>query len=160
MSVDGRKATPGSDTMELDMSVTSQVFSVKFDMTPRIEVMSPPFAADAKTADSFGVFFEMRSYNKEMIGLARTRSGVRIMRGPLILAKARLSGCDDRTCFTDIAGLDGSWKASLRAVPGKKTWGAWELTLEGGGKRQVLGVCDYMSAADFDDPRNSFSIWF
>ena len=160
MSVDGRLATPGADTMEIAMSATSQVFSVKFDMTPRIEAMSPPFAADAKMADPLGVFFEMRAHNKEMVGLARTRPGVRIMRGPLILAKARLADCDDRTCFTDIAGLDGTWKASLRPISGKKTWGAWKLTLEGKGGCRTFGVCDYMSAADFDDPRNSFSIWF
>ena len=160
MYVDGRKAAPGSDKMEVAMSATSHVFSVKFDMTPRIEAMSPPFAAEAKMADTLGVFFEMRSHNKEMVGLARTRPGVRIMRGPLILAKARLSGCDDRTCFTDIAGLDGTWRVSLRPVSGKKTWGAWKLTLEGDGGRRTLGVCDYMSSADFDDPRNSFSIWF
>jgi hypothetical protein len=71
-----------------------------------------------------------------------------------------LAGCDDRTCFSDIAGLDASWRASLRPVHGAKTWGAWELTLEGKGTKHVIGVCDYMSAADFDDPRNSFSIWF
>ena len=61
---------------------------------------------------------------------------------------------------TDIDGLDDSWKRSLRPVTNPKVWGVWELILEGKGKRATLGVCDYMSAADFDDPRNSFSIWF
>ena len=47
-----------------------------------------------------------------MDGFARRRPGVRILKGPFVLAKAR------------------------------------------------SGVCDYATAADCDNPRNSFSIWF
>ena len=160
MRIDGKVVAPGASAETARMAGPSQEFVVKFDMPPRIEPLAlRPISGTNLTETATGLF-EMRMYNKEMTGFARDKPGVRIMRGPLLLAKARLAGDDDRTCFTDLDGLDGSWKTSLRPVADRKTWGAWELTLEGEGKRVTLGVCDYMSAADFDDPRNSFSIWF
>ena len=160
MSVDGVSAQSGAERIAVQAANGISRFVVKFGMVPRIERFSLLPGADAEEAGKLAVLFEMRAYNKEMMGFARSTPGVRVLKGPLVLAKGRLSGCDDKTCFTDIAGLDESWRATLRPVANAKTWGSWELTLEGRGEKHVLGVCDYMSAADFDDPRNSFSIWF
>ena len=160
MSVYGRSASSAAGRLELQMTARTQSFSVKFDMSPRIERLALLPGAKPEMEEKVVAQFEMPGYNREMVGLARRAPGVRVLRGPLVLAKARLTGCDDRTCFSDIAGLDAGWSASLCHVHGAKTWGSWELTLEGKGSKHVIGVCDYMSAADFDDPRNSFSIWF
>ncbi|MBR4653452.1 MAG: glycoside hydrolase family 127 protein [Kiritimatiellae bacterium] len=160
MRIDGKAVAPGASVETARMAGPSQDFTLKFDMPPRIEPLALCPITGTNLTETAIELFEMRMHNKEMIGFARDKPGIRIMRGPLLLAKARLAGDDDRTCFTDIDGLDGSWKASLWPAADRKTWGAWELTLEGKGRRVTLGVCDYMSAADFDDPRNSFSIWF
>ena len=160
MRIDGRAVASGASAETVKMTGKSHEFIVKFDMSPRIERMVLHAITGADLTEPMRRLFEMGMHNKEMIGFARDNPGVRILRGPLLLAKARLAGDDDRTCFTDIDGLDDSWKRSLRPVTNPKVWGAWELILEGKGNRVTLGVCDYMSAADFDDPRNSFSIWF
>ena len=130
-------------------------------MSPRVERSAARAVEDGKDIWARETF-DMRGHNPEMAGFARTRPGVRILRGPLVLAKARSVGCDDHACFADLEGLDESWRVSLAPVPNKSVWGAWRMTLEGpdGRTRRSLGVCDYATAADYDNPRNSFSIWF
>ena len=159
MTVDGTKAVDAAGFAESSVECGERTFVVAFDMKPRIE-RSAATRTGGKMDKESAEMFEMSWHNPEMAGFARKEPGVRILRGPFVLAKARLAGCDDRTCFSDIAGLGDGWSATLRPVPNAKTWGAWELTLEGAGEKRVVGVCDYMSAADFDDPRNAFSIWF
>ena len=138
----------------------NSTFVVSFDMAPRIEPVGLKPVAGDDLGEAAAVMFEMLGHNPEMAGFARSKPGVRVLRGPMILAKARRAGCDDRTCFTDIPGLGPDWKATLAPREGVDAWGAWSLVLERGGSRVELGVCDYASAADTDNPRNAFSIWF
>ena len=160
MAVDGVGVGNGKSVTEVTMSGKEQTFVISFDMSPRIEpvALKPVIGADLGKHPTAA--FEMLGYNPEMAGFARSKPGVRILRGPMILAKARRAGCDDSTCFTDVSGLGPDWKATLAPREGVDVWGAWRLVLERGGSRVELGVCDYASAADTDNPRNAFSIWF
>ena len=103
--------------------------------------------------------FEMVVFDKEMNGFARKEPGVRVFRGPLLLAKCMLAGDADREVFGDL-GVDETWSVSLSPRKGAETWGCWKAVFEKGGARKAVGVSDYQSAADFDDWQNSFSIWF
>ena len=161
MTVDGAAAVPASGYVEMSVGAGEQVFVLGFDMLPRVE---PSPSMEIKDGESKTAIkhFGMIWHNPEMAGFARRMPGVRILRGPLVLAKARSAGCDDHACFTDVEGLDASWRVSLAPVPNESVWGAWKMTLESpdGKTRRSLGVCDYATSADYDNPRNSFSIWF
>jgi hypothetical protein len=103
--------------------------------------------------------FELRG--GEMAGMLREKPAARIMRGPILLCKAKVAGVRDSDIFDErtINGETG-WRASLDRLDPSATWGLWRLTLEKAGERRVWTVCDYASAADIDFLRNSFSIWF
>ena len=161
MTVDGVKVQAGVQYAEVAMAKGERAFELSFDMTPKIVPFSLRPIAGELQADAASLF-EMTWHNKEMAGFARKKPGVRVLRGPIILAKARRVGDDDKACFTDIEGLDASWRATVVPERNESVWGAWRLSLEcpAGGVRRTMGVCDFASAADTDDPRNSFSIWF
>lgn len=137
------------------------VYELAFDLRPSLErVKLLPRSARELGWNPDGVF-EMTVHNPEMRGFARKTAGVRICRGPLVLAKAAAVGDGDKMCFTDIEGLDSSWRVTIRDLVGSTTWGAWTLTLsDGKGTSHQIPVCDFATAADYDDPRNAFSIWF
>ena len=159
MTVDGA-AVPSTGYVEVSVGPGERVFMLGFDMSPHVERSS---ATEVKDMESKAIkYFKMPWHNPEMAEFARTSPGVRILRGPLVLAKARSTGCNDHDCFTDVEGLDSSWRISLIPVRNEAVWGAWRMTLESpdGKTRRSLGVCDYATAADYDNPRNSFSIWF
>ena len=136
-------------------------FDLRFAMTPRLEAWTSDFEAPdpdlvraAAKKD-----FEMAPHNPEMIGSARTEPGVRLLRGPLILAKCARAGGNDREVLSDI-GIDESWTVRLEPVANDAVWGCWRAFFEKGGEKKAVGVSDYQSAADTDDWRNAFSIWF
>lgn len=136
-------------------------YELAFDLRPSVErIELLPSSAREQRWNS-DVIFEMTGHNPEMRGFARKTAGVRIRRGPLVLAKAAAVGAGDRTCFTDIEGLDSSWSVAIESKAASTTWGAWTLTLsDGKGDSRQVPVCDFATAADYDDPRNAFSIWF
>ena len=161
MTVDGAAVVPAAGYTEASVGPGERVFVLGFDMSPRVE-RSSALAVKPGECEWAMEFFRMTWHNPEMAGFARIKPGVRVLKGPLVLAKARSVGCDDHACFTDVDGLDASWRVSLAPVRNESVWGAWKMTLESpdGGTRRTLGVCDYATAADYDNPRNSFSIWF
>ena len=161
MTVDGATAVPAAGYVEASIDAGERVFVLGFDMSPRVE-RSPAMTVKPGECKMALAHFEKTLHNPEMAGFARRKPGVRIVRGPLVLAKARSAGCNDHDCFTDIERLDASWRVSLAPVRNESVWGAWKMTLESpdGNSRRLLGVCDYATAADCDNPRNSFSIWF
>ena len=103
----------------------------------------------------------MAGYNPEMAGLARKGPGVRVFKGPLLLAKGTRAGATEAATFGDM-GVDGTWKATLvpRPAKGGCTWGAWDAVFEKGGQKKTVPVSDYQSASDGDGWHDSFSIWF
>ena len=161
MTVDGAAAVPAAGYAEASVGPGERVFVIGFDMSPRVERSSALTVRPGECKMDMELF-GMTWHNPEMAGFARSKPGVRVLKGPLVLAKARSVGCDDHACFTDVEGLDASWRVSLAPVRNGSVWGAWKMTLESpdGGTRRTLGVCDYATAADYDNPRNSFSIWF
>lgn len=136
-----------------------RVFRLDFAMPPRIVRAVPAFKAVERLDEVRRGWFEMTFHNPEMRGMARRYFGCSVERGPILLAKAAAVGGDDRTCFSDL-GVDDGWKVSDEALGGKAVWGAWRLTFEKDGVRKTVNACDYSSAADYDAPRNSFSVWF
>ncbi|MBQ2630464.1 MAG: glycoside hydrolase family 127 protein [Kiritimatiellae bacterium] len=133
--------------------------SLSFDMPPRIESWRSDKPQNRSLDASLRDNFEMRMHNSEMVGFARETPGVRVFRGPMLLAKCMLVGDSDAEVFGDL-GVDETWKASLAPRHGDGVWGRWDVTFEKGGERKVVGASDYQSAADFDSWQNSFSIWF
>lgn len=132
-----------------------QDFVLEFVRTPRIleSVLPgiPPVRADE---------FEFASENPEMKGLARTCAGARLRYGPLLLAKAKRMGLQrDRVLASDTINRR-DFTCALRPLPPKGVWGAWTAEFCGDGERFSVEVCDFASAADWDDPGNWFSVWF
>lgn len=133
--------------------------SLSFDMRPRVESWRSARPRDPSLDDYLKTFFEMPMHNKEMVGTLRTSPGVRVFRGPLLLAKCMLAGDSDKEVFGDL-GVDETWKASLSPRPSGDVWGCWSVTFEKDGVRKSVGAGDYQSAADFEGWQNSFSVWF
>ena len=156
---DAKKAADGRLAVAVPAGET--VLTLAFDLSARIEPWKTdlPCAADAELDHYLMEFFEMPMHNKEMAGFMRKAPGVRVFRGPLLLAKGLLAGDCDKEVFGDL-GIDETWTATLSPRQGKDTWGSWNVTFEKDGVRKTVGASDYQSVADFDDWQNSFSIWF
>ena len=144
--------------LEVALPAGKTSFSVHFSMPPRI-VDTRLVGTGVPDRGHVRFMFELRG--GEMAGMLREKPAARIMRGPLLLCKAKVAGVRDNDIFDErtINGETG-WRASLDVLDPSATWGLWRLTLEKAGERRVWTVCDYASAADQDFPRNSFSIWF
>lgn len=156
---DARRTADGRLAASIPAGETA--LALEFDMPARIESWKTDTArkVDADLDLYLRGMFEMPQYNKEMAGFLRGTDGVRVFRGPLLLAKGTLAGDCDRQVFGDL-GIDETWKATLLPRPRAGTWGCWNVTFEKDGVRKTVGAGDYQSIADFDDWRNSFSIWF
>ncbi|MCQ2390373.1 MAG: glycoside hydrolase family 127 protein [Kiritimatiellae bacterium] len=153
---------------ELDVAAGETTLTLTFAAAPRIEplVLEPRTAQEVTWPEMHTFEMARRGggayfHNPEMKGLSRTTPGVRILRGPLVLAKAEIMGDHNATVFTDIPGLAAQASiVGFEPLTGHDVWGAWKLTVDVGGAQTSVPVCDFASAADWDDPRNAFSIWF
>ncbi|MDD4016785.1 MAG: glycoside hydrolase family 127 protein [Kiritimatiellae bacterium] len=158
MTVDGVAAK--GPRASVDFAAGGRTVTLGFDMTPRIEKwkgnLLPP---DKEFANYLRDNFEMPDHNKEMKGVARKTAGVRVLRGPLVLAKCARVGDDDRTCLDDL-GVDETWNVSLKDEPANQTWGQWTVEFTQCGEKKSVQASDFQSAADTDNWRNAFSIWF
>ena len=121
----------------------------------------PGDECDGKGHDGRLFLFELAVRHPEMKGLGRTTNAATVMRGPLVLTKARRMGLTEGEIF-DTATVNGAPGVTARTVPhpAADVWGAWDLTLEQGGRPRTVTVCDLSSAAPSDDWQNAFSIWF
>ena len=156
-TVDGRRAD--GPRVSLAVPAGESEHEIAFDMSPRIEAWASGKSPDPALAHYLWDNFEMPMHNKEMAGFLRSRPGMRLWRGPLILAKCALAGARDRQVFDDL-GIDETWRISLAPRANGEVWGCWDVTFERDGVRKSVPAADYSSSADFDDGRNSFSIWF
>lgn len=145
---------------------SEQTWVVKFDFL--IQVIDAPFAADYNRdnvyeRDVLGwskSVFTMAARNPEMVGLWRTEPVARLMRGPLVLAKARAVGATREETFNFKSIDRQDYKCELAPLNPTSTWGAWRATFRKDGVAFTVNVCDYSSAADYDDPSNFFSVFF
>ena len=142
-----------------------------FDMSPRMadvpcgrEFVAPQPSPRSYTDVMMYVSYFMEWMTPDMRGLIRHEPAMTVMRGPLVLAKGRLTGTSrDETLFaTSLRGQ--GWKASLEAMPADAenagVSSAWLLTFERGVEKKRIRVSDFASVSNIDDPSNWFSIWF
>ena len=149
------------------------MWSLSFDFSPRVlpatrqkELRLPPSPQlHSHDVGIYTVHF-MEWYTPEMAGLSRVDPAVRVMRGPLVLAKGRVAGTtrgETLSAFAYQNGGDG-WRATLAPrTPSADCSGAariWNLTLSRGVEQKTIPVTDFASASNMDDPDNWFSLWF
>lgn len=164
LSVDGKtvwmletKVSGGWHSVE---NVRNNVLKVHLDMPVRL-VPFGRIPVVACSSDWAWRFWVAEEENPEERSLFRYSPAARLERGPLILAKAKSVGCTEKEMF-DFPTLDGKgYDVRLNSFDSPDVWGAWKVVLTGPcGEKTETRVCDFQSAADFDDPTNAFSIWF
>lgn len=131
------------------------VFELSFARTPKIVRADAEAEADPRS-DGFETVYE----TPEMKGRARVKRGVRVLYGPLILAKSRYAGTAERDIFTDRIGTGAGWSVSAERRENALVHGAWRLTFRNGESVFACDVCDFASAADSSADASHFSIWF
>ena len=140
--------------------VTRKTFTVHLDMPVKVVSFGRvPYVAC--TSEWAWKFWACKEENPEEGQYFRTAPAARLERGPLILAKAKALGCTESEIFdfetVDARGFD----AKLEPMAAAGVWGAWKATLTGHrGEKVETKVCDFQSAADYDDAGNAFSVWF
>ena len=160
--VDGEFRTPSGGWIERPARAGTNVWSLGFDFSPRI--VNWTGRSDEDIRDYVRAFMEYRSKTPEMAGLVREEAGVRVLSGPLVLAKGRLAGTSrEETLFAATIRNQG-WRASLHPAPRTAANAAvarpWTLLLERAGESRAIPVADFASVSNVDDPSNWFSLWF
>ena len=159
--VDGRPVAGGWFETEVRGGKT---FALDFAMPVRVvdTVLADAAGAVREVVSGGADLFEMPRHNPEMAGMARTKPGARILKGPLVLAKCVLAGATEEEIFdpSTVNGRGRECRVTLAPIDGKDVWGAWRLTLTDGRTTKSTCVSDFSSAADFESWRNAFSIWF
>ena len=160
--VDGEFRTPSGGWIERPARAGTNVWSLGFDFSPRI--VNWTGRSDEDIRDYVRAFMEYRSKTPEMAGLVREEAGVRVLSGPLVLAKGRLAGTSrEETLFAATIRNQG-WRASLHPAPPTAANAAvarpWTLLLERAGESRAIPVADFASVSNVDDPSNWFSLWF
>ena len=171
--INGETRSPKGGWEEVAAPAGASEWLLSFDMSPRVipadaggeRPLPPSPQCYSKDIGAYTVHF-MEWYTPEMSGLSRIAPALRVMRGPLVLAKGRLAGTSRAETFAAMAyenGGDG-WKATLAPIQASAANAgvgrAWLLTLSRGRELLRLPVSDFASVSDVDDPANWFSIWF
>ncbi|MBQ9727116.1 MAG: glycoside hydrolase family 127 protein [Kiritimatiellae bacterium] len=160
--VDGEPCAPSGGWIERPARAGTNVWRLGFDLSPRL--VNWTGRSDEDIRDYVRSFMEYRSKTPEMAGLVREEAGVRVLRGPLVLAKGRLAGTSrEETLFAATIRNQG-WRASLHPAPRTAANAAvpqpWTLLLERAGESRAIPVADFASVSDVDDPSSWFSLWF
>lgn len=172
--VNGREAVADGGWCTFDAPVGDSSWTLAFDLSPRvIEAVSRgerllPSSPQGHSFSDISAFTVrcMELHTPEMAGLCRIAPAVRIMRGPLYLAKGRLAGTSRGDTFATFCYENGGagWKIGL--VPLRVTVGtsgvprAWRLTMSRGAEEKEFAVSDFASLSNVDDPDSWFSLWF
>ena len=148
----------------VDAPAGESVYQFSFDLRPR---MHASCATKAKAdcgcesgRDWEGKMWAAYGSNKDIEQYMRTSPAVKIMRGPLVLAKAEIVG----TSMCELQSKDSVYgtdpKLQLKPMSVSGVWGAWNLMI-GEKNPRCIPVCDFISAGDeFKSQINSFSLWF
>ncbi|MGI5869888.1 MAG: beta-L-arabinofuranosidase domain-containing protein [Kiritimatiellia bacterium] len=168
--VDGEPRTPQKGWVEVDASAGANAWQLRFDLSPRVvnwtgrEGHTPPSPQQhSLDIPEYTVHF-MEWHTPDMAGLSRTSSAMRVLRGPLVLAKGRLAGTSrDETLFASTLQWQG-WRATLRPAPRTAENAGviqpWTLCFERDSDVKTVPVADFASVSNVDDPANWFSLWF
>lgn len=162
IEIDGERREPRGGWAEVAAPAGVSSWSLRLDLSPRL--VNWTGRSDERLRGYVRSFLEYRSKTPEMAGLAREEAGVRILRGPLVLAKGRLAGTSrEETLFAATIRNQG-WRASLIPAPRTAANAAvarpWTLLLERAGESRAIPVADFASVSSVDDPAGWFSLWF
>ena len=170
MSVNGKRVAASGGRAAFDVPPGRSEFAVRFAMSAKIvhrpdlgtPELLPGHECDGKGNDGALFLMEQPKRYPEMDGAGRNTLAAFVMRGPLVLAKASRLGLCEKEIFTaETVNGDTAWKVTAKPLaPVDGFWGVWELTLEKGGLRRVMKVCDLASATPSGDWHDAFSIWF
>lgn len=171
MRLSGR--SPDSGWMEVDANAGKNTWLLHFDMAPRLvgwtatenEDLPPSLQDSNDDIPEYTIRF-MEWYTPEMAGLSRREPAMRVLRGPLVLAKGRLAGTSrEETLFAPTLREQGWHADSLRPAPrSAENDGVaqpWTLVLRrDDGETRLVPVADFASVSNLNDPDNWFSLWF
>ena len=171
LGVDGNTITPHDGWVEVAGRAGENAWTLHFDMSPRLvdwtgcdEAIPPSPQLNHDEIPEYTVHF-MEWYTPDMAGLSRQEPAMRVLRGPLVLAKGRLAGTSrEETLFASTLREQGWRAAALRpaacTVANAGVAQSWTLVLERGNETREIPVGDYASVSNIDDPANWFSLWF
>ena len=168
LTVDGRTVAAADGRAQVKV-VDDAKLTLRFEMPTHIvhrphigePALLPGDESDGEGHDGRLFLFELSCRFPEMKGVGLRKNAAYVMRGPLVLAKARALGAGEKEIFGEASvNGDKAWTASVAPRTATGVWGAWDLTLEKSGEKRVIPVCDLPSAAPTDDGQNAFSIWF
>ena len=167
-----RRAARNGDWLEVEGRAGENAWLLRFDMAPRLVDWTASSAEDLPPSPQDGndeipeytVHF-MEWYTPEMANLSRREPAMRVLRGPLVLAKGRLAGTSrEETLFASSLRGQGWRAAALRPAPRTALNAGvpqpWILVLERGGEIREIPVADFASVSNLDDPEGWFSLWF
>ena len=77
----------------------------------------------------------------------RTSPAVKIMRGPLVLAKAEIVGTPESEMISHESIHGNNPELQLKKISAPGVWGAWNLII-GEENPRCIPVCDFISAGD------------
>lgn len=148
----------------VDAPAGESVYQFSFDLRPR---MHASCVTNAKTDDGCengqdweSMMWAAYGSNKGIEQYMRTFPAVKIMRGPLVIAKAEVVGTpkSELQSKESVYGSNSKLQLKPMSVPG--VWGAWNLMI-GDKNPRCIPVCDFISAGDeFKSPGMLFSLWF
>ena len=160
------------DWLEVEGRAGENAWLLRFDMAPRLVDWTASSAEDLPPSPQDGndeipeytVHF-MEWYTPEMANVSRREPAMRVLRGPLVLAKGRLAGTSrEETLFASSLRGQGWRAAALRPAPRTALNAGvpqpWILVLERGGEIREIPVADFASVSNLDDPEGWFSLWF
>ena len=167
----GPPSAANDDWIEVDGKAGENAWLLRFDMAPRLvawtgceEAIPPSPQSGNGEIPEYTVHF-MEWYTPDMAGLSRHEPAMRVLRGPLVLAKGRLAGTSrEETLFATTLRGEGWRAAALR--PAARTAAnvgvvqPWTLVFERDGETRAIPVADFASVSNVDDPANWFSLWF
>ena len=161
-----------SGWIEVEGGAGENAWLLRFDLAPRLVDWTAPGEEPVPPSPQNGhdeipeytVHF-MEWYTPEMAGLSRHEPALRVLRGPLVLAKGRLAGTSrEETLFATTLRGAGWRAAALRPAPRTAANAGvpqpWFLDLRRGDETRTIPVADFASVSNVDDPANWFSIWF
>ena len=171
LTVDGMVCEPQDGWVVVQARKGERVWRLGFDLTVRVEQWSGPEEEKLPASPQvyspeipeYTVHF-MEWYTPDMAGLCRQETALRVLRGPLVLAKGRLAGTSREETLFASSFRNERWQASLRRAPRTAAnvgvAQPWILVLTRGDDVREIPVGDFASVSNVDDPANWFSIWF
>ena len=171
LGLDGKTIAPQGGWGEVVAAAGENAWTLRFDMAPRLvdwtgrdEAIPPSPQLNHDEIPEYTVHF-MEWYTPDMAGLSRQEPAMRVLRGPLVLAKGRLAGTSrEETLFSSTVREQG-WRAAAlhqaaRTAANAGVTQPWTLVLQRSDETREIPVADFASVSNIDDSANWFSLWF